>query len=562
MDGDQNSKFFHNVIGQRRINSSVKSIRLQDKTLLESMQRVYKGAMRYFEEFLSQEDSVVMPDLSELLDSAFSDEVVARLQEIRAETDVYEALASIAADNNSGLDGFSSIFYLDCWDLIKLDVMEAVKEFYLGGELSKFYTSSFIVLIPKIKSPQGFDKFRPISLYNVIYKVFSKTLVAKLSLVLRDIISQEQGVFVKGHSIFENVTLVQEMTKALHRKVRGENVMLKLDMSKAYDLVDWRFLEHVFRAMCFPEFFSRLVFRCVLTPWYSIMIYGTFKGLFKSKRGLRQGDLLSLYLFIMLEEVFSLLLNKRMSERGISHFCLPAGAPRITHLLYADDVVIFSNASKRSIRCLMSVLNDYEKWSGQWVNHEKSAIFFSKKLSLCRKRDILNETRFVEGHFPFVYLGVPIVDGKFKACHFGPLLGKMGRKVSGRKSRLLSQGGLLILLRHFLSSMPMNLLSTLNLPNLVFKKLQGLFANFFWGEQDDKSKWKWRAWKKLCVPVKEGGIVVRDLEEVQKSLFLKFRWNLLTKNSLWAKFFRAKYVKHGILCLIMRLARALCSGKA
>ncbi|XP_041025485.1 uncharacterized protein LOC121265883 [Juglans microcarpa x Juglans regia] len=257
-------------------------------------------------------------------------------------------------------------------------------------------------------------------------------------------------------------------------------------MSKAYDPVDWRFLEDVFTAMGFPVFFRRLVFICVSTPWFSIMMNDTYKGFFKSKRGLRQGDLLSPYLFIILEEVFSWLLKKRMADSH--HFYNPVGAPRISHLLYTDDVMIFANASKRSIRCLMGVLHDFEKWSGQRVSHEKSAIFFSKQLRLSRKREILADIGFVEGKFPFTYLGVPIVDGKLKASHFGPLLEKIGKKVPGWKCRLLSQGGRLILLRHVLSSMPMHLLSALHVPKIVFKKLQGLFSNFSWGEQGGKSK--------------------------------------------------------------------------
>lgn len=120
----------------------------------------------------------------------------------------------------------------------------------------------------------------------------------------------------------------------------------------------------------------------------------------------------------------------------------------------------------------------------------------------------------------------------------------------------------------------MHLLSAFHVPKLVFKKLQGLFAHFFWGEQGGKSKWKWRAWQKLCVPVEVGGIGVRDLDEVQKSLFLKFGWDLLTKDSLWAKLFRAKYVKHRHVVLsdesnsgslfwkkIMEVMTSLCENK-
>ncbi|KAK1563420.1 hypothetical protein Q3G72_027295 [Acer saccharum] len=169
--------------------------------------------------------------------------------------------------------------------------MEAVKEFFRGDDLLRFYCSSFIVLIPKVKDPQSFDKFHPISLCNVIYKVFSKILVDKLSLVIGDLISSEQGVFVRGRSIFENVTFTQEMTKMLYRKVRGGNVILKIDMSKAYDRVEWKFVDQTLHAFGFPDFFCKLIQICISTSWFSVMINGTYKGFFKSERGLRQGFL-------------------------------------------------------------------------------------------------------------------------------------------------------------------------------------------------------------------------------------------------------------------------------
>ncbi|KAK3184524.1 hypothetical protein Dsin_031810 [Dipteronia sinensis] len=131
----------------------------------------------------------------------------------------------------------------------------------------------------------------------------------------------------------------------------------------------------------------------------------------------------------------------------------------------------------------MKVLKKYESWTGQRVNQEKLAIFFSKQLSLRRKNEILNEMGFVEGKFPFTYLGVPIVDGKLRVSQFDPLIQKISKKIEGWKSRLLSQGGRLVLLRHVLSSMPLHLLSVLNKPKTVFKKIQGpLFAEFPEGE--------------------------------------------------------------------------------
>lgn len=123
------------------------------------------------------------------------------------EQEIHEALLSIPTDSSPGPDGFGSLFYVFCWELVREDVVSAVKEIFQGMELPRFYTSFFIVLIPKLKDPTSFDKFHPISLCNVIYKVFSKLTVNRLSKVIEGLISPKQGAFVKGRTIFQNISI-------------------------------------------------------------------------------------------------------------------------------------------------------------------------------------------------------------------------------------------------------------------------------------------------------------------------------------------------------------------
>ncbi|XP_042966705.1 uncharacterized protein LOC122300257 [Carya illinoinensis] len=160
-----------------------------------------------------------------------------------------------------------------------------------------------------------------------------------------------------------------------------------------------------------------------------------------------------------MEEVLSRLLNKRLSEGRILPFSHPVNALRITHFLYADDVVVFVNGSTSSIRCLMRVLKDMSAGQGRGpVNFDKSVIFFSKHLTYRRTRELLMDTGFSEGQFSFTYLGAPIVDGRLKIRHFMLLLERVEKKLTGWKSRLLSQGCRLILLRRVFSSLPIHLL--------------------------------------------------------------------------------------------------------
>lgn len=159
--------------------------------------------------------------------------------------------------------------------------MAAIEEFFRYGKWPRFYSSSYVVLIPKMDSPTGFDKFRPISLCSVFYKICSKVIVNQLASLLPKMISLEQGAFIPSRSIFENISLTQEMTHSINNKIHGGNVILKVDMAKAYDHIDCDFILKVLRAFGFSNIVCDLIAKCISTPWYSILMNGTTKGFFR-----------------------------------------------------------------------------------------------------------------------------------------------------------------------------------------------------------------------------------------------------------------------------------------
>ncbi|XP_042969076.1 uncharacterized protein LOC122301760 [Carya illinoinensis] len=438
-----------------------------------------KGAVDYFNLFLQARARRELPDLSYLLPS---------IQEVKV------AMFSIPVDSSPGPDGFGSGFYRACWDIVEDDVVAVVRDFFIGNSMPRFYSASYIALIPKMQKPTGFDKFRPISLCSVMYKVFSKILVRRLSPNLNKIISPEQGAFLPGRSIFENISLAQEMIHMLNKKVRGGNTFIKIDMAKAYNSIDWDFLIHVMASFGFSERFCSLIRTCISTPWFSVVMNGLAKGFFSSGRGLCQGDPLLPYLFILVEEVLSRLLKHKFTNGNIVPFSHPRGTPLVSHLLYADDIVLFVNGRRSSLQEVRDICATYEEWSGQMVSKEKSCIFFSKHAAVGRKRSSLMLTSFSEGFFPVKYLGVPLM--------------------------------------------------------AVMTALNRIMSNFFWGSWNGKQKRKWVAWEKICSPIREGGLGLRKLKEVQDSLFMKLAWNLLTGDSLWANFFKQKYVKNQHVTLV------------
>ncbi|KAK1575277.1 hypothetical protein Q3G72_004017 [Acer saccharum] len=316
IEGDQNTKFFHSVVNQRRRKSQISRMVLDDGTILNNAEEVHLGAAQYFRKFLTTSVDVEQGNLASILDHVITEDDNNMLCLEPSEMEVKEAMASIPRQSSPGPDGFGFDFYMHCWDFIKEDVVEAARDFFRGSPLPMFYSSSFIVLIPK------------------------------------------------------------EMVHSLHRKTVGGNVMVKIDMAKAYDRVHWGFLLEVLRTFGFSNQFCNLISQCVKSPFFSVMMNGTFKDFFQSARGLRQGDPLSPYLFIIMEEVLTRLLRKNFEVGRIGKFTHPMGAPLISHLLYADDLLIFANGQKKSMKGLVDTLATYERWSGlfgvsslAWTGH-------------------------------------------------------------------------------------------------------------------------------------------------------------------------------------------------
>lgn len=185
--------------------------------------------------------------------------------------------------------------------IIKFDVIEAVQDFFKGAVLPQAYTSTTLVLIPKIPKPSSFGDMRPISLCNFTYKIISKILTDRLATILPMLISHEQTGFVKGRLIHENIALAHELAADLDKKTFGGNVIFKVDMAKAYDRMEWEFLIAVMTKFAFSPHWCNLVHACISNCWYTISFLSKLSGYFKSYRGVRQGCCFSppLYLFLL-----------------------------------------------------------------------------------------------------------------------------------------------------------------------------------------------------------------------------------------------------------------------
>ncbi|KAM1948308.1 hypothetical protein ACFX15_008514 [Malus domestica] len=371
-------------------------------------------------------------------------------------------------------------------------------------------------------------QYRPIALCNVIYKVLAKVLTNRLKRVMPKVISDNQSAFVAGKYIQDNILVVHEILHSLMHQTKEDRagMALKLDMAKAYDRVEWGFLLIKMAKLGFDPVFCGWIKECVSSTSYSILMNGTPKGYILPQKGLRQGDPLSPYLFLLCTEGLSALIRKGV-ERGALHGVkvTPKGMP-ITHLLFADDSVLFCEATVEEARGVREILNSYAVGSGQEINMLKSSIFYGSKVKKRDKKDI-ERTLNIQSKTGFgKYLGLQADFGHSKKVVFNDVRERIESRMTGWAEQFLSPAGKEILIKAVATAMPNHAMSCFKLPigkkclgGLGFKDFQ-CFNLAFLGKI---------GWRLIIFPDSLLASVMRDKYYPEKS----FREATIGRGSSW-----------------------------
>ncbi|XP_060202715.1 uncharacterized protein LOC132631129 [Lycium barbarum] len=519
-EGDRNTRFFHNLVNGRRKRLQVNRIQISDGEWIEDKEQLAAEEVDFFQQQFTQEkgalDFGMLMHIPQMVSSESNDLLCAfpSLEEVKS------AVFELKGESAYGPDGLSGTFFHSCWDIVGMDVFRMVQALYEGHTLPKSVTHTNLVLIPKKSEVHTFGDLRLISLSNFINKVISRVVHGRLDKILPSLISSNQSSFVKGRSIIENVLLTQEIVTDIRNRGKPANVVIKLDMDKAYDRVSWLYLTRVLRRMGFAENFMDQIWRLLANNWYSVLSNGQSYGFFHFTRGVKQGDPLSPALFILSAEVFSRALNFLFQHDQYKCFGMPKWSVNLNHLAYADDNIIFASADKLSLELTMKVLRDYEKLSGQLINREKSFFYMHQKsaIQLCQE---------VEK----------------RKVYYNDLIKRVKDRLQNWKERLLSFGGKAVLINSVLQSMPMYLLSAMAPTKYTLNELHKIFARFYWSNKEEGKSRHWSAWLKVCVPKQEGGLGFRSLLDVSKTLFTKLWWRFRTSSTLWSTFMWNKYCK-------------------
>ncbi|KAL9673493.1 hypothetical protein QQ045_029752 [Rhodiola kirilowii] len=313
-------------------------------------------------------------------------------------------------------------------------------------------------------------------------------------------------------------------------------------MSKGYDRVEWRYLKLLLLRFGFDAKWVDTVLNYVSSVRYALRINGETTETFRPERGLRQGDPLSPYLFILCSEWLSRSLSKLQCDGSISSLKIHRRAPLITHLMFADDCLLLFKAEERTGEIFSSLLKTYENISVQVINYHKSELVLSSNATDAMKRRFHDHLAVNVVNCHDRYLGLPLTLRRKLTLNFAEVLDKYRNKTQGWQEKNLSAGGKEILIKAVLQVLPQYAMNCFLFPEYVINKMHSSIWKFWWSSSTSKKPIYWTSFHVLNRNKEIGGLGFKDLKSINLAFLAKQAWRIYTNPELLkSKIFRAKY---------------------
>lgn len=414
MDGDRNRKYYHLKTIHRRRKNKTTMLKNDSGAWVEDKDELKELVNNFYKNLFEFKFNWSPPEQTKVMFPCMQDSVKHRLGDAIKDEEVKKDIFAVKPWKAPGPDGFLVGFYQKSWSIVRGKVCDFVKQAWNNpGSIAKVNKTD-ICLIPKVFHPQAVAQFRPISLCNTIYKVVSKVLMERLKECILAWVSPFQTGFVRGRIIHENVIIAKEAMNILPKKKGKKGLfVIKIYLSKAYDKINWDFIAHILKELNLPEKMFDLIMHAI-----SNVETITEVNFLDLQRGIRQGDPLSSYLFLLCMDKLSHLIEQDVMENKWKGIKMGKYGPSISHLMFTDDLLLFGEATESQMRSVMQVLQRFSHLSEQEVSIEKISMMFSNNVPRSIKMKLLQTTGFRETSHFGKYLSVPLSGKKLKRIDY------------------------------------------------------------------------------------------------------------------------------------------------
>ncbi|KAA0039770.1 LINE-1 retrotransposable element ORF2 protein [Cucumis melo var. makuwa] len=536
-EGDENTSFFHKICSARQRRSIISNINSVDGVPCSTNESIAKAFLDHFEDIYKgggEESPWLIDNLNW---SPISTNQAQNLCSMFTEEEIHEALTAFSNNKSPGPDGFTMEFYKSTWSVLKEEILNIFRDFHSNCIINKAVNITNIALIAKKEKCAEPADYRPISLTTSIYKLIAKVIAERLKDTLPYTVAENQMAFVKGRQIIDAILVANEAIDYWRvKKIQG--FVIKLDIEKAFDKLNWRFIDFMLMKKGYPFKWRNWIRACISSVQYSIIINGRPRGKIQPSRGIRQGDPISPFIFVLAMDYMSRLLNSVGEKiKGVKL----EGNINLTHLLFADDILLFVEDDEHSIQNLKNIINLFQLASGLSINLNKSTIS-PINVDASRTEQIASQWGISTKFLPINYLGVPLGGKQITKTFWKNVEEKINKKLASWKYSMLSKGGKITLIKSSLASLPTYQLSIFKAPVSTCKNIEKTWRNFLWKNPPETHKLHLVNWAKITSSKEKGGLGISRLKDTNFALLTKWLWRYIHEDSpLWKKIINAKY---------------------